>query len=922
MKKSLSIIFGLSICLVILTTTFAFAGSEELRGTKGKIAGTVIDEFGETLIGVQVFIEGTTRGALTDVDGKFTIVNLDPGTYTVVFSYIGFATVRVEEVEVIVDKTTTVDMTMTEEIIEGQEIVVTAERPIVEKDRTTTTAYISSEQLEALPLVSIGEAINQTAGVNNGHFRGGRQNEVSYLVNGVPINNAFNNGASFDVEQNMVSSLEVISGVFNAEYGQALSGVVNIVTKGVSNEWSGNFLGFVGTIASNRELEFVTRNTSQTAFLTVNDFSSEKISYTEAAPFFQNKDIQLSIGGPIMKNKLGIQATIRYVDEPGHLIGRDLYRPDDVQIGVNGGGDPNTWLINASGSGDFVPINYQERFSMNSSIVYEFNSRLKLDYNLFYQFGDGRNYDQAFKYNPEGINPYYFTNQTHILGLRYSMGDNSFANLSYSYLNDQSESYLYDDASATGVLDSRYVPPEFSSWQGQSAFNMGGNYLGSGQEITQSHTIVADYTSQLNNVVLWKSGASARFHNLDNENYGITINARDEAIRSNSPFDNGSLEVQPWEAAGYSQVKLEFDDLIINAGLRFDYFEPDFVVPIDYSQATAERIPDPNGAPGDSVSNRVTADASFQLSPRLGIAFPISENGVMRFSSGLFFQTPQLALLYSNNEFEANPAAASIGYGNANLKAERTLQFEVGLQQGLTETLGMDLTIFSKDIRDLAGTEVARNQDGRLTSRLVNLDYGTIKGATLSLYQRGDGPVTWTIDYTLQFANGSASDPNENFNRAASGQDPVIKINRLNWDKRHLLNNSFTWVTKIGLTVSSINTLQSGNPYTSIRDFVQSTVPNNEDTPTWFNSDIRLYYKPPALSHNAELFMQIDNVFDNAPDFGIYSDTGLATESTELSRRIGSGTSPGGLNTYNEWYLDPSRVGAPRSIKIGLSYNF
>ncbi|MCG8372108.1 MAG: TonB-dependent receptor, partial [Balneolales bacterium] len=284
-KRILSLLF---VIVFISETSFA--------GTKGKIAGTVTDDFGETLVGVQVIIDGTTRGTTTDLEGKYTLVNLDPGKYTLIFRYIGFATVRVEEVEVIVDKTTTIDVTLQEEVIEGQEIIVTAERPIVEKDRTTTTAYISSEQLEALPLVSINEAINQQAGVVDGHFRGGRTGEVSYLVNGVPINNAFNNGASFDVEQNMVSSLEVISGVFNAEYGQALSGVVNIVTKGVSSEWSGNFLGFAGMIVSGRELEFVSRETNQTSFLGVSDFTSENVSYTEAASSLIEEDIQLSIG--------------------------------------------------------------------------------------------------------------------------------------------------------------------------------------------------------------------------------------------------------------------------------------------------------------------------------------------------------------------------------------------------------------------------------------------------------------------------------------------------------------------------------------------------------------------------------------------------------------------------------------------------
>jgi len=898
-------------------------GSTSLQaGTKGKVSGTVIDEFGETLVGVQVFIEGTTKGTVTDENGKYSIINLDPGTYTVVFRYIGFATVKVEKVQVIVDKTTTVDATLVEEAIEGQEIIVTAERPIVEKDRTTTTSYVTAEQLENLPLVSLSEAINQQAGIVDGHFRGGRQGEVSYLVNGVPINNAFNNSASFDVEQNMVSSLEVISGVFNAEYGQALSGVVNIVTKGVSPEWSGSFLGYAGRIASNREIEFVTRNTDQTIFLSANDFSNQKFSYSEAAPTIGDQDYQVSLGGPIIKDKLSIQSTLRFVKYDGHLIGRDLFRPSDVQSpNIRSGANPNSWLIQASGDGEFESLNRQERLSLNSSFVYEINSRLKLDYNLFYQFGDGKNYNHGYKYNPAGINPYYFSNQTHIVGLRYTMGDNAFANLSYSYLDDQSESYLYDDVSTQGDLDERYVQPSQGSQQGAYAFAMGGNDLYSSQEITKSQTIVADYTNQLNNTVLWKSGVSARFHSLDNESFGISVNqATQRAFRSTDPSANNSLEVNPWEVAGYSQVKLEFDNLIVNAGLRFDYFEPDFVVPVDLSQFNELEILDTET--GQMVSNRKEADPTYQISPRLGVAFPISETGVMRFSAGLFFQTPQLNLLYTNNEFDRPQSAASYTLGNANLEPERTLQFEVGLQQGLSESMGIDLTVFSKDIRELSGQTAVRGSIGVPVGRLENIDYGTVKGFTLSLFERGKGQLSWTIDYTLQFASGSASNPAERFNRFVTNSEEIVSINRLNWDRRNVLNNSFTWNSDFGLTLSAINSLQSGNPYTSERNNITSLTPNNEDTPTWFNSDLRAYYKPPQLVHNIEFFVQVDNVFDSAPHYGIYVDTGLANESTELQRLVNAGTRPGGLNTLNEYYIDQSRRGAPRSVKVGLSYKF
>jgi outer membrane receptor protein involved in Fe transport len=552
--------------------------------------------------------------------------------------------------------------------------------------------------------------------------------------------------------------------------------------------------------------------------------------------------------------------------------------------------------------------------------VYELSSRLKLDYNIFYQDLEGRNYDHFFKYNPSGINNYYNISQTHILGLRYSIGQNSFANFSYSYLRDKGDFYLYDDATST-TLDQRYAPPERAGQQGESAFAMGGNYLSSSQDITQTHTIVTDFTSQINNVVLFKTGLSARFHDLDNEAFGITTTANGDVVRSANPLDNSSLEVQPFEAAGYSQVKLEFENLIVNAGIRFDYFEPDFVVPLDVSQIRDEFIPNPNDAQGDSILNRRSADASFQISPRLGIAFPISETGVMRFSAGLFFQTPQLNLLYANNEFEGN-VGLNTGYGNAELGAERTLQFEVGLQQGLSETMGLDFTLFSKDIRGLAGTQVNLDRSGAFVSRLVNLDYGTIKGATLSLYQRGSGAVSWTIDYTLQFANGSASSPQDNFQRAIEGRDPIVRLNRLNWDRRNVLNNTITWNTKFGLTVSAINSLQTGTPYTSERNEVLSIIPNNADKPIWFNSDARVYYKPPAFEHDLQLFLQVDNVFDSEPDFDVYNDTGLATESIDLSERIRSGTMPGGLNSYTEFFISEQRIGPPRSIKIGLSYKF
>ena len=285
--------------LLLVLLLFGLLVPVALAGTTGKISGRVIDPSGEPLPGVQIVIEGTSTGTVTDIDGYYDIINVRPGTYALVFKYVGFADTRVQEVEVTVDKTTTIDVTMREEVIEGEEVVVTAERPLVQVDRTTTTSFVDEAEIEALPVSNISDVINLQAGVVDGHFRGGRTGEVAYLINGVPINNPLNNNAAFDIEKNMVSGLEIISGVFNAEYGQAMSGIVNVVTKDAPSAWSGSISTEVGGVASGRELEYIERTSDPGAALRATDFQTVYVPYYEAASPFGRRDpdrLQMLLG--------------------------------------------------------------------------------------------------------------------------------------------------------------------------------------------------------------------------------------------------------------------------------------------------------------------------------------------------------------------------------------------------------------------------------------------------------------------------------------------------------------------------------------------------------------------------------------------------------------------------------------------------
>ena len=888
-------------------------------GPTGKVAGRVLESGTDLgLPGVNVVLVGTSIGGVTDSEGYYHILNIPPGTYSVRASFIGFATVITQNVRVVQDQTSTVNFALREETIEGEELVVVAERPIVEMDRTTTTSVIDAEQLEVLPVTNVQDAINLQAGVVDGHFRGGRIGEVTYLVNGVPITNAFSRESAFDIEQNMVQSLEVISGVFNAEYGQATSGVVNIVTKDVPDVWSGSVLAYTGAIASTRKLEFVNRTADAGPTLAFSDFAPDTVSFANAAALPNLVDVQASIGGPLIRERLGIQATVRYLQDNSHFIGRNLFAPSDSSRNLNTGLPPSAWSIASSGDGEFVPRNRTDRISVNSSLGYSVTSRLNLDYNVFLQSGTFQPYSHFRKYTPDGINTVHFFNQTHILGVRYTVSSNAFANLSYSYLHDKTDAYLYKSP-----FDERHVSSDFGSLQGANAFAVGGNDLSQSDQLTATHTIVADYTHQLNRVHLMKVGVQARLHRLDNRDFGIERSFRTGNLPQPSPdqFADNLLQAKPLEFSAYIQDKMEFTGLIVNAGLRFDYFDPDYLSPIYWSQGELDQIPDPEN-PGSTRSNREPAKSDLQLSPRLGVAFPISETGVMRFSAGLFFQIPSFSLLYTNPEYEINPASLSNSFGNPGINPERTLSFEIGLQQGFTRRIGMEVTVFSRDVRNLTGQEISRTPQGDFVIRWINRDYGTIRGLTFSLFQRPGGPLSWTLDYTLQFAEGTSSSPGEAFGRQQAGLDEILSLVRLDWDRRHVLNNTITFQPFSGLSVTLINRLQSGTPYTTVREFIRSVKKNNATKPLIFGSDMRIYYRIPGIQPNIQLFLQAQNIFDTVQEVGVYEDTGRADESVTLELFRRTGAQVGGLNSLDEFFYRQENFGAPRKVSIGLNYRF
>ncbi|MFU8811927.1 MAG: TonB-dependent receptor [Balneolaceae bacterium] len=912
-------------CLTFLLFLL-FSTDTLLAQSGGRITGKVVDDQGEPLIGVQVFLAEISRGTVTAIDGFYSIIDVPAGTYSITYKFVGFADVRIDNAEVITGRTTNLDVIMREMVIEGEEIVITAERPIVQKDRTTTTAFVSAEQIEALPVRSVDEVLNLQAGVVEGHFRGGRLNEVSYVVNGVPINNPINNRPAFEVEANMVSNLEVITGVFNAEFGQATSGVVNITTKRAPRQWSFNIQTDVSAIASTRKLEFVNRTTGPGDALSINDFTSERISAMDAADFPSRAEISINTGGPIIEDRLGFNVSARYIDDKGRFLGRDLFRPSDFSGNreflqstiVNNPRDPDAWVIQSTGSGDFVSMSQSERFSVNPSLVWTATDKLTLDYNLFFQTSRFRNFDHFRQYVPEGRNWNYPDNATHILSARYFFNPNTFMNLSYSYQVDRFESRLFGPPVDDTFFDERIVPEDFSQQTGAFSLAIGGNDIFYARNRARIHRIIGSVTSQVNRRHQVKTGFQVSLQDINDTTIGIDVLSQNnfQPIRTQQAWRNQFIDINPMELSAYIQDKIELDFLIINAGLRFDYFDPDFEIPIDWAQANLEMIPDPNN-PGGMIRNRRSTDIKTQLSPRLGVAFPFSDRSVIRFSYGRFFQVPDYAQLYQNPNFTINPLADVTRFGNPNVDPQSTSTFEVGYQQGITDALGLELTLYTRDIRNLLADEIERDvASTNFSVRFVNREFGTVRGISLSLFQRMVRNIAWTVDYTLQFADGSFALTGDLFERTESGLEETLTLARLDWDRRHVLNNTFTWRTNEFLTTTFINTFTTGRPFTTEVNNIRSFIRNNEDRPPGFNTDVRMFYTPFPNQWDISVFFQVDNLFDIQTENVVYADTGSAFLTRELiaARRL----DVAGVNTPEDFFIRQDFFNAPRIVSIGV----
>ncbi|HZW39404.1 MAG TPA: TonB-dependent receptor [Ignavibacteriaceae bacterium] len=861
---------------------FIILYSQILPQTTGKLSGKITDETGEVLIGANVVVVSTKQGAATDIEGYYSILNLRAGVYTVRVSYTGYQSQVIENVRIASDQTKTLDVVLAVQSIEGDEVVIVAKRPIVEFNQTSSVSNINKDEIQNLPVQNLNDIVNLQAGVVDGHFRGGRLGEVQYQLDGVTVNNPFNNTSTMEVDRSIIEEVQVISGTFDAKYGQAMSGVVNAVLRTGSDhfEISGEVFGG----------DYFTTDTKR--YPHNRNFSPIGIY-----------NYQLTVSGPTGIDKTTFFLSGRGYRNSGYLFGERRFSPFDKN-------DFEQNIFYPTGDKKIVSMNDNDEYNGQFKITNQSIDGLQVFYQATYNWSKRKVYNHALRLNPEGSSPKTTTSLTHGLGITHTIADNLFYKLNF-----RQNYFDYKDMYYDNLYDPYYLAAgEFkSSANYEDGAIVQGVDLTRYKQLTNGYIVKGDLTWQFNRTNLFEAGGEFQISEIEFGSPGFFVSTSINGVQTLIPREEwpripGVEKYYPKQFAAYVQDRIEFGDIVLRGGVRFEMFDANSWIPSDLSNPA-------NTITGAPISVPQKTKIKSEIAPRIGLSFPLTAVSSVYFSYGHFYQLPGLGLLYGNANYGLldQLQAGGISYGvmgNPDLKPEKTVQYEFGLKQAIGDIFGAELTFFYKDIRDLLGTEFVSTYTAAEYARFTNIDFGGVYGFTIALSQRNWSNFSTSLDYTLQYAQGNSSDPRESSNRASSGKDPRPRNIAFGWDQRHTLNATVVYFIPDDYSISTIIRFGSGQPYTPEigSGFNAELETNTGRKNSYALVDLRAEKYFGFGSLNFSLFLRVFNLFNtNSVNGFVFNSTGSPDYT------LTPAASPSAL-------YDPSRFYEPRRIEFGISF--
>jgi outer membrane receptor for ferrienterochelin and colicin len=866
----------------------------------GTISGTVTDGSGSPIGGVSVIILGKQMGGFTNPEGKYTIVRVPVGSYTVRANQIGFT--RDEKVvQVDANRTAIVNLKIVESAIKIGVVEVKGDKKIaINKTSSSTRQVVTSEDLHALPVDSYKDAIALKAGViSQGgalHFRGGREDEVLTIVNGIPSRNPMR-AEGVDLGLLAVSSSEQVLGGMDAQYGNALSGVIALTTREGGDKFSGEARYFTDRYGEQDK--------------SFNDF--ERLSVGFGGPFvFPKTNYYVSFEGTYSDTYL------RNTSQQKEHRFLDFIRIGNKQSNATNFSSKLTWKVSPNQKLNLEVIRnaslssrYHNRWNRKGYVQLLADSTAPTDGTVTQRYGTWAYYQVDSTYVPMNTADHLPITtedyQQFALTWRSVLNNGAIYNLRASRQEWKSkQDVLGRELWEYQARPNAYYDP-FNRLNG-AYYVTNGDYPFYERRQTSTYTLNGDLSKKIGQHNFMVGGdfnyndlqyLLTQFPNVLDAagNYGAT---RDE-FRNFNP-----------EGSFFAQDRWQYEGMVLNAGMRYDNFSV-----------------------GNQVDRRlVDHPVKTQWSPRIGIAYPISDRDVMSFHYGRLFQVPDRLFIYQGKNISAEAR------GNPNLEPQTTISYQLGVQHLFSKEIYGQFGVYFKDIFGLLTTVDQEIPGFSITvPTFVNGDYASSRGIEVTLIKQHSHGFSGELNYTYANSSGTASDPNRALASSGNLRDQFKPTSEqpLDWDQRHSISATLRLGNEKDWASTFVYQFGTGVPFTPEQRAQRRQDPslvNSERLPSTSTLSVQAERFFRVYGQNVTFYLQGSNLLDSKnisvlqpslwPDNQInstsyrvyYTETGRAGGAFLTADQTGDGV--------EDWYPvnDPRVYQQGRVIRVGLGVQF
>jgi len=942
-----------------------------LFGQSGKIRGMVTDaETGDVLMGANVYIQGTRLGTAANENGEYVILNVPAGRYEISATFMGYQKVTIENIIVTHHLSTYCNIAMPRRILEGEELVVVAERPLIDKNATNDLKLIRTEDLQHIPIRGFGNIVAaQTGAVEDQgylHVRGGRDDETAFYLDGVLMNNPYTRIRTGAVSDMALEEIAYQPGGMDAEFGGFNSGIVSMTTKTGGRRYSASGELITDVFLNENQTRWGL-NTYSYGYNLYNGSVSGPVPWTDGqlkffinAEYLYQKDRSPRWGPSVKLTGFheNIDSLLQVFPEPEPLYG---VKPNNRTRNVSGTANLKYSLKNfqLKAGGHYYSRDYRDYMhakapfnalhmpkGMEDIYTGYFKAVLVIADNAFFEF-NANYYQRDWEYGDPVIwddfenwtNPEWIPNvqQTDAWGILPS------AKREFAYF----ETFGYPQ-----------------TWFYRENMHRMNFKLDGTWQIDQVHELRTGAEIFMNTIRFYEIGAqvsgAVRQAYLDaaTEYREPTLQEIKEAYKSGhaNPIgwdifgerrvDSGeNAPRRPGTVSVYLKDKMEFDDMVLNLGVRIDHITVDQKGIADPYNITLDTL----GA--IAVENFTEAPVYTEINPRLGMAFPVTDRTVFHLQYGKYTQQAPYQFTYvSWEEFETALTSGNFtDNANPNLKPVKTTSYEVGFEQQIGENASLGVTAYYKEVRDQIFLNNRIGATPRSYTMYDNGDFGNIKGFSFDFSLRRTHRIKADVNYTIQWANGTGSDPTTQYYIAwHNPEERPTYVAPLDYDQRHTatMNVNFRTLPKDGpmlwgghplgqLGVNLWYTYGSGLAYTpespfsiifggTVNRIPEGAINSAHWTPaSSLNVRVDKQMKVGRFSFNPYLW--IINLLNTRKIVTVYSATGLPDKDGWFATNEGqhwAEANPTAAKWYDARLANPENYGEPRQIRLGLRVEY